>query len=284
MLLRSLASSTITLRSSGIQIPLFGLGTYTCPDAQCKDICLKAFSLGYRHLDTAAYYGNEVGVGQAIVVSGLQRKDIFVTTKLLSTEHGTEKVLPAFQESLKKLDLDYVDLYLMHMPSGGKVVETWAAILQLKNKGLAKAVGVSNFGATQLASLKASGLEMPDVNQFELHVWHQQAETVQYCRTEGITVAGFCPLARGKRFGQTGVAEMAKRLGKSEAQIALRWSIQNNFVTIPKTATPNRLEENASVLSWTLSDEDMLELKKYDERFQASSSVKFMDLPWGQIK
>jgi len=157
-------------------------------------------------------------------------------------------------------------------------------VLEVKAQGLAKSVGVSNFGWKHLQQLKATGLEVPDLNQIELHIFNQQKETVEYCLKEGIVVEGHCPLARNKNFGQTRLTEIAKSVNKSEAEVALRWSYQSGFVTIPKSQTPQRIRDNFSIAQWELSDEVMKECLTLDQKFQASKVVTHMDLDWEEIK
>lgn len=274
------------LKVSGTTIPLFGYGTWLAEDDECRRGCLDALGAGYRHIDTAQMYKNEKAVGDALKQSGLQRSEVFITSKLMSDKHTPEDVAQTIKESLTKLGVDYLDLFLMHTPNGKNVIATWNAIVQLKKDGLIKAAGVSNFGWKQLQGLKDAGCETPDLNQFELHIFHQQRETVEYCRANGIAIAGHCPLARNKRFnGQTQLRGIAERLGKSEAEVALRWSYQSGFVTIPKSSNPERIKSNLSVVdSFDIPADIMEECKQLDEKFEASMVVKHMDLDWNDVK
>ena len=270
-------------------MPLFGLGTWLAPGDECYTSVKAAIGLGYRLIDTAAMYGNEVEVGRAVRDSGVPREEIFVVSKLMPKDHGRESTRAALNATLGRLGLSYVDLYLIHSPSGGKVVETWKEMVALRDEGLARSVGVSNFGAEQLRQLRAAtpDLDQPEVNQIELHVYLPQTECVEYCRENQIVVMGFCPLARCKRFGQPGaVLEVAQRSGLSEAQVLLRWSYQSGIVTIPKTVNIERLSENAAIVKGEneLSAADMRVLQQAADGFKASSAVNNMDLAWDGVK
>ncbi|GAB5354411.1 hypothetical protein AAMO2058_000116700 [Amorphochlora amoebiformis] len=274
---------TVELRS-GIQMPIFGLGTWLAKGkGECLQACQWAINAGYRMIDTAALYKNEEDVGQALQELKLDREDYFIVTKLHWDCHGRENVLREIEIQLKKLGLQYVDLYLMHSPKGGKVVETWNTLLEIKKKGLARAVGVSNFGIDQLNELKKTGVEMPEVNQIELHVWHQQKELCKYLKDEGIAVMGYCPLARVKRFGSTAVLKVAEELKVSEAQVAIRWSVQKGYITIPKSSNKKRIHDNADVFSWSIPAKLMAALDDVDEGFKASGSVNNQDIPWKDV-
>ena len=273
--------STVRLRS-GLEMPLFGLGTWlAAADGECLAACTAALDYGYRLIDTAAMYGNEHEVGAALAAS--PRKDeVFVVTKLKGADHGRENALAALDVSLSKLKRSSVDLWLMHSPDGGKVVETWNAMLEAKAAGKCRAVGVSNFGVAQLEALKAAGCEAPEVNQFELHCWFQQRPAVEYCRAEGITVMSYCPLARCKLFGQTELAKLAAAWGKTEAQCALRWLLQRGFVTIPKSSNAARIASNA-VFDFELTEEQLAQMDALDQGFKASNAVNSMDRPWEEV-
>ena len=235
-------SSLVTLRD-GVKMPMFGLGTYLSEmGGECLEACTAALGMGYVMLDTANMYNNEAEVGASL--AGRDRSDVFIVTKH-SGEHGRASTLAAIDESLNKLGLEYVDLYLIHNPKGGKCLETWQAMLDIKASGKARAVGVSNFGLKHLKGIKEAGLELPEVNQIELHCWLQQKELTAYCEHEKITVMGYCPLARTKRFKDSALLSIAELLGKTEAQIAIRWSIQSGFITIPNSSTASRIAQNA---------------------------------------
>ena len=264
------------------RIPVFGLG---CFQVKGSDVIQTAIEQGYRLFDTATRYGNEEEVGQALRKSGLQRNEYFVTTKLWNSDHGYEKTKVAFHNSLNKLGLKYIDLYLIHQPKGGKIVETWRAMNELKKSGLVRSIGVSNFNTYHLEELNKlhdrEGLALPSVNQIELHPWLQQREVVESCRRYGIKLMGYCPLARGVRFreGQSPDLEMiASEHNKTKAQILIRWSLQKGYITIPKSSHPERIIENSTVFDFELSLKDMKVLDSLEEGLRVSSDSIYA--PW----
>lgn len=213
-------------------------------------------------LDSAKFYQNEAQIGDGIRSSGLTRSNIFVTTKLFTTSGGRQSAIDAIEDSLAKMNIGYIDQYLLHCPQGGKVLECYDVMLEYQKKGLIKTVGVSNFGVGHLEAMKNSGRPLPQVNQIELHPWCTQEEIVRWCRANDVVVVGYSPLAKNERLREPIVVEMAKRYGKSAAQILIRYSVQKGFVTIPKSIKPSRIEENASVFDFRLSEADM---EKFDE-------------------
>ncbi|OWF44123.1 uncharacterized protein LOC110458799 [Mizuhopecten yessoensis] len=252
-------TSTVKL-NDGVTMPLFGLGMYLSASGQggqAERAAIHALSKGYRLLDTAEFYGNEADVGRGIQNGGLKREDLFVVTKLW--ENGYSRCKKIFNKSLKMLDIGYVDLYLIHNPSSapGKCVETYKAMLELQQEGLVRSVGVSNFGVQHLEGLREAGLPTPSVNQIELHPWQQKTDIVEYCRKNGITVMGYSPLTKGQKLSDKTLLEIAKRHNKSPAQILIRWSVERGFITIPKSADPGRIEQNADVFSWSLDPSDL---------------------------
>jgi diketogulonate reductase-like aldo/keto reductase len=241
-------------------------------------ICQRLFS------DTATMYKNESEIGVVLgEIDALVRQSTFIVSKLQPQDHGREQVHSAIDRTLDALGTKTLDLWLMHSPSGGRVVETWKAMLEAREAGKVRACGVSNFGVAQLMALKAAGCEMPEVNQFELHVWNQQRPTVEYCQRESIAIMSFCPLARCKLFGQTKLAEIATQTGQSEARLAIRWLMQNKMITIPKSVNPQRIASNAA-FDFELSEEQMQAINNLDERFLASNACKAMDLPWEEVQ
>jgi len=280
-----LKGETVALRDKTQNVPIFGLGTWLSRENAAKQAVIHSLKIGYRLIDTAQLYQNEDEVGDAIKESGKKRDEIYVVTKLDIANHGADACRKALKDSLKRLNLKYVDLFLIHTPKGGKIVETWKTMLKLKSEGLAKSVGVSNFGVNQLEGLRKLDLELPAVNQIELHVFLQQKRAREYMKKHGIAVMGYCPLARCKQFGKSDVLTMiAKNLKKSEAQICIRWSIQEGIITIPKSTNKKRIEENADVFTWSLSPSEMSELSKLDCGFKASNSVNSMDLAWDTVR
>jgi diketogulonate reductase-like aldo/keto reductase len=272
--------STLALRGGG-QLPVFGLGTWLATAGEARAAVAEALRQGYALIDTATMYGNEAEVGSAIAQAGLPRP--FVVTKLQPQDHGREAALAAAARSSAALG-GAPDVYLMHSPSGGRVVETWRAMLEAKAAGLVRAVGVSNFGMAQLRALAAAGLEAPEVNQIELHCFLQQRETVAYCAQQGIAVMAFCPLARCKRFGGGGeLAALAAAAGRSEAAVMLRWALQKGYCAIPKSTNAARIRENAGALDFELSAADMARLDALDEGFAASNAQLAMKTPWEEV-
>jgi len=264
-------------------MPQLGLGTHPSSfQDECRGVVADALSVGYRLVDTAAAYHNEEEVGAGLKDSGLLRHDVYVATKFQRKEHagGGPRVRQALSASLKRLGLDYIDLYLIHSPKGGHLIEIWDAMLAVRDAGLARAVGVSNFGITHLQGLKAAGREMPEVNQIELHCWLQQKEIVEYHKREGIVTMAYSPLAEGTKFRKTKLASLARQIGRTEAQIAIRWSLQSGYVAIPKTVRSVRIRENA-VDDFELSDAHMASIADLDCNHRcvprASSA---MGLPW----
>ncbi|XP_052103383.1 uncharacterized oxidoreductase YtbE-like [Mytilus californianus] len=270
-------TSRLTL-NDGVCMPMFGLGMYEASSGSggvAEKAVEYALSKGYQLIDTAEFYGNEADVGMGIKKSGSNREDIFVVTKLW--DNGFSRCKKIFNQSLKMLDLQYVDLYLIHSPSSGQVVETYKAMLELKQKGLVRSVGVSNFGVQHLEGLESAGLPTPSVNQIELHPWQQKPEIVKYCREKGITVMGYSPLVKGKRFDDPTLVKIANKYKKSPAQILIRWSIQHGFITIPKSGKLNRIDDNMEVFDWAIADDDMTVLNSFPDNSCTWNPCK---MPW----
>ena len=252
-------SSTTTLHN-GVNMPWFGLGVFKMPEgADVEQAIHTAFEVGYRGVDTAAMYGNETGVGRAVAESNLAREDVFVTTKLWNDDHGYDAALQAFDASMAKLGLDYLDLYLIHwpLPRKGLYRETWKALERLYREGRVRAIGVSNFTEDHLARLMDDCEFKPMVNQVEYHPRLTQEPLHRYCREHGIQLEAWSPLMRAKIFDNPTLREIAEKHGKNVAQVVLRWDLQNGVVTIPKSVNPSRIASNAQVFDFELSVEEM---------------------------
>jgi diketogulonate reductase-like aldo/keto reductase len=249
----------------GTSIPQLGFGVFEVPPAETHAAVTHALETGYRHIDTATIYGNEEAVGQAIRDSGIPREEIFVTTKLWNSDQGAGNVRPAFEASLERLDIGYVDLYLMHWPSPrrGLYVETWAEMQNLLGETL-RCAGVSNFMPEHLAALIEARLPVPPIDQIELHPGLQQEEMREFAAAHDIAIEAWSPLARGEVLMDPNIAAIAGRVGRSPAQVILRWHIQNGRVVIPRSVTPSRIVENFDLFGFELSDDDMAALDSLD--------------------
>jgi len=251
---------TSTLHN-GVKIPQLGFGVFKVENgSQTVQSVKKALEVGYRSIDTAAIYQNEEGVGQAIRESGIPREDIFVTSKVWNTDQGYESTLAAFDASLKRLGLDYLDLYLIHWPGKDKYVDTWRALETLYKEGKVRAIGVSNFHIHHLENLLKSSEVKPVINQIELHPRLTQVEIREFCQKHDIQVEAWSPLGRGVLLDNPTIGEIAKKYGKTSAQVIIRWHLQHGIVVIPKSVTPARIEENAQVFDFELSVEEMNEI------------------------
>lgn len=256
----------LTLRSSGRPIPTVGLGVWqAAAGATTRDAVTTALDVGYRHIDTARIYGNESDVGAAVRASNVPREEIFVTTKLWNDDHGFDKTLAAFEASLARLRLDYVDLYLVHWPVAGKRLDTWRAMERIRSEGRAKAIGVSNFLVPHLEELFAHANEKPEVNQIELHPFLQHRETTALCRKHDIVVAAYSPLTRGRRLDHPTIAAIAREVARTPAQVILRWSVQHGNVVLPKSTQSPRIRENAALFDFDLDASAMQRLDALDE-------------------
>jgi diketogulonate reductase-like aldo/keto reductase len=250
---------------NGVPMPQLGLGVWKSGNGEELQTALtKAFEIGYRHIDTAAFYFNEEGVGRAIQDSGIDRSEFFVTTKLWNEDHGYEKALAAFDLSLEKLGVSYVDLYLIHWPVRGKFVETWKAMENIYASGRAKAIGVSNFMQHHLEELLATVSIKPMVNQVEHHPYLVQPALKNFCDAHNIVMEAWSPLMQGHVFEVPFLAELAQKYKKTIAQIVLRWNIQKDIVVIPKSIHPERLAENFAIWDFEITPEDMQAIDSLD--------------------
>jgi 2,5-diketo-D-gluconate reductase A len=245
--------------NNGVEIPQFGSGVFQVPPAETKQAVLQAFDAGYRHIDTAQMYQNEEGVGQAIAESSLSRDEIFVTTKLNNGGHGYESAIAALDESLRKLQLDHVDLYLVHwpLPHQDRYVDTWKGLEKVLADGKARSIGVSNFEVSHLERLAKETDTVPAVNQIELHPLFTQAELRKYHAEHGIGTEAWAPIAQGAVLGDATLATLAEKYGRTPAQIVLRWHVQIGNIVFPKSVNPARMRENINVFDFELSAEDL---------------------------
>ncbi|WP_371030903.1 aldo/keto reductase [Pseudoclavibacter sp. JSM 162008] len=251
-------SPSLTM-NDGIEIPQLGLGVYKVPAEEATRVVVDAIDLGYRHIDTAAFYDNEVGVGKGIRESGASRDDLFVATKVWHDRHGFDETLASFDESLERLGLDYVDLYLIHWPAPAqdRYVETWRALERLRDEGRARSIGVSNFKGHHLDRLAAETGTVPAVNQIELHPRLPQTETRAYNSAHSILTEAWSPLARGTLLQEPALVALAEKHGKTVAQVVLRWQLDLGNVVIPKSVHRERLASNLEVFDFSLDAEDL---------------------------
>jgi diketogulonate reductase-like aldo/keto reductase len=258
-------TAALPLRSGG-SIPQVGLGVWQTPRGDTtREAVRAALRLGYRHVDTARIYGNEGDVGAAVKDSGVPRAEVFVTTKLWNDDQGFDEARRAFDASLSRLGLDYVDLYLIHWPVAGKRLDSWRALERIKADGRARHIGVSNFLVPHLEELLAHANEPPDVDQIEVHPFLQQRETRAFCKKNEIVVEAYSPLTRGERLDHPVVADVAKRVKRSPAQVLLRWGVQHSLVVLPKSTWEQRIAENGAIFDFTLDAAAMKELDALDE-------------------
>ncbi|WP_339288029.1 aldo/keto reductase [Ureibacillus sp. FSL K6-0786] len=248
--------------ANGLEMPYLGLGVYKMEDhEEALNAMDTALKLGYRAIDTASLYNNEREVGEAIRASGIPREEIFVTTKVWNNDQGYDETLRAFETSLKKLGLDYVDLYLTHWPVEDKFIDTYRAIERLYEEKLIRVPGVSNHHQHHLEKIFAKANVKPMVNQVECHPYLQQDELRAFCREHEIAVTAWSPIGKGRLLNDNTLVKLAEKYGKTPAQIVLRWHYQNDTITIPKSVTPSRIAENMQIFDFELSNEDMLEIK-----------------------
>ncbi len=256
---------TATLRD-GVEIPQLGFGVFQVPPEDTQEIVEEALAAGYQHIDTAAAYRNEEGVGAAIGASGCSREDIFVTTKLWNSEQGYDSTLRAFEQSLQRLGLDRVDLYLIHWPApaADRYLDTWRAFERLQEEGLSRSIGVSNFRIEDLQRLQQEADHMPSVNQVELHPRLQQPELRAWHAEHAIATEAWSPLAQAALLSDPTIETIAAHHERTPAQTILRWHLQLGNVVIPKSATPERIRENIDLFDFELSEDDMATIARLD--------------------
>jgi len=252
--------------NDGNRIPQLGFGVFQIPPAKTEEVVLRAFEVGYRHVDTAAAYRNEAEVGQALRASGLDRSDVFVTTKCFNDSHGYDEATRALEQSLERLELDHVDLYLIHwpVPAHDRFVETWRAFVDAREAGLARSIGVSNFEPAHLERIIADSGVTPAVNQIELHPRFQQRGLRREHAELGIVTEAWSPLAQGAVLDDPTLVEIGKAHGRTPGQVALRWHVQIGNVVFPKSVTPARIEENFELFDFHLSADEMAAIDALD--------------------
>jgi len=260
--------TSFTTLHNGVKMPWLGLGVFKVQEGEEVVNAVKtAIEVGYRSIDTAAIYKNEEGVGRAIAESHVPREDLFITSKVWNKDQGYESTLAAFDDSLKKLGLDYLDLYLIHwpQPSKGLFVETWKALEKLYKDGRVRAIGVSNFKETHLEQLLSECEIKPMVNQVEYHPKLTQKSLHEFCKKHDIQLEAWSPLMQGQLLNEPTLVEIANKYGKSTAQVIIRWDLQNEVVTIPKSITPHRIQENANVFDFELTEDEMNQISALNE-------------------
>lgn len=255
--------------NNDVEMPLLGLGVYQInPGAETENAVKWALQAGYRHIDTAQFYGNESSVGEAVRKSGIPREEIFVTTKVQNKNQGYEKTIRTFQESLERFGFDYIDLYLIHWPVENKRRDTWKAMETILEEKNCRSVGVSNYTIRHLKELLEESSVIPAINQVEFHPFLYQKELLEFCHTHQIQLEAYSPLTQGERLGDKTLVEISGKYNKTTAQLLIRWALQHDIVVIPKSADQDHVKENAAVFDFNISDEDMQTLDSLNEDYR----------------
>ena len=263
-------NSTVKLNND-LEMPRLGLGVYLMdPGEETRQAVMTALEEGYRLIDTAAMYGNERDVGRAVKESPVPREEIFVTTKLWNSDHGYDRTLRAFDKSLQLLDMEYIDLYLIHWPVEGLRKETWRAMEKLYNDGKCRAIGVSNYTISHLTELLDCADVPPMVNQVEFSPFLYQKDLLNFCQSKDIRLEAYSPLTRTKKFNNPVIKQVAEKYKKSPAQIMIRWALQHEVIVIPKSSHRERIWENARVFDFSISEEDMETLNGLNQNYHVS--------------
>lgn len=263
-------NNNFKLLNNGVKMPSMGFGTYKSGnDEDTAKIVKYALETGYRQIDTASFYGNETGIGNGIKESKINREDIFVVTKLWNDDHGYENTMKAFNKSLERLQVEYMDLYLVHWPNKLNA-ETWRAFEDLYKSGKVKAIGVCNFKIGHLEELKKTAEIMPMVNQVELHPQNSKNEMLDYCNKNKIQLVAWSPIMRGGIFSNELIIGLSEKYKKTIAQIVLRWHVQRGVIPIPKSSNEGRIKENFDIFDFELSTDDMEAINSLDEGYNTS--------------
>ena len=272
------------LLSNGVKIPSIGFGTYKSgDDEETAKIIKNALNLGYKMIDTASFYNNEVGIGNGIKESGIDRKDIFIVTKLWNDDHGYDKTIEAFNKSLNNLQVDYIDLYLIHWPNKLNA-ETWRAFEHLYETGKVKAIGVCNFKVEHLEELKKTAKIMPMVNQVEIHPFSTKNNIINYCKDNNIKVVAWSPISRGRVLSNDLMIDLSQKYKKSIVQIVLRWHMQKGVIPIPKSSNENRIKENIDIFDFEISSEDMKAIDSLDEGYDMSVTTPPLNTIYEEVR
>ena len=263
-----MANQLYMAMNDGHRIPVVGLGTWKSePGSATYNAVLDSIKAGYRHIDTARAYDNESDVGRAVKDSDIDRSELFITTKLWNKDQGYDAAIEACEKSLTRLGCDYIDLYLIHWPLKDKRNESWKAFIELKDKGLCKSIGVSNFTMDNLKELEDKFGILPAVNQVEFHPYHYQKELLEYCNSKNILIEAYSPLVHAKRMDEPRLVSISEEISKTPAQVLIRWAMQRGMVVLPKSVNENRIIENFSVFDFEISDSLMKRLDDLNERF-----------------
>jgi len=260
-------SSNVKLQN-GIEMPIFGLGTWTLKGQECVQAVHWAIEMGYRLIDTAALYGNEREIGKAIQDSKIPREELFITSKVWNSDQGYENTLKAFEKSLNRLNLSYLDLYLIHWPVSGLRNDTWRALEKIYENNRVKAIGVSNFTIRHIDELLSKTSVIPMVNQIEFSPFLYQKELLEYCNSKNILLEAYSPLTRGRKFNNSTLRSISLKYNKSVPQVLIRWGLQHKIIEIPKSSNRQHIKENADVFDFELNTNDMNQLDGLNEDFR----------------